>query len=67
MTEINPATKLPHTERYLKRQPEAIAAALAHCKAKVATRKRSLAALMRERGYVRVANTGEPAAQWDVA
>jgi DnaJ-domain-containing protein 1 len=71
MTEqgINPATKLPHTENYLRRQDQAklraeIENLLKHCQAKSKTRKRSVKALMAERGWERVSDAGPVEHQW---
>ena len=53
---MNPATKLPHTPAFLARNNPALAkivADLEHCRARAKSRKRSVAALMVERGYTR--------------
>jgi hypothetical protein len=64
-TKINPATKLPHTPAYLARVNPAlakIAADLEHCRARAKSRKRSVAALMAEKGYSRDTQWNDPEA-----
>jgi hypothetical protein len=56
VTTFNPATKLPHTPAYLARTRPVLArvvADLEHCRARARSRKRSVAALMAERGHSR--------------
>lgn len=64
---INPATKLPHTPAFLARGNAGAAQLLAdwaHCTLKSKTRKRSVAALMRAKGYTQRATEGDVLAQW---